>query len=107
MTTTAKSADFRRVTHTMNRIDVSTGVNFDEFYALYTPSSGSVRDASMINYGGQWWVAHTQNGLTGTGTTFGLASSVNGHGWTPVANPSVASAKASSAAGQVVSWIIA
>jgi hypothetical protein len=44
----------------------------------------------MMYYAGRWWVAHTQNGLTGTGATFGLASSVNGHGWTPVANPSVA-----------------
>jgi hypothetical protein len=35
MTSTAKSADSRRVPHTMNRIDVSTGVDFDEFRAAF------------------------------------------------------------------------
>jgi uncharacterized protein (DUF302 family) len=47
MTTTAKSADFRRVTHTMNRIDVSTGVNFDEFRAAFEEAAPPVDPAPV------------------------------------------------------------
>ncbi len=35
MTNIAKAADFNVVPHTMNRIDVSTGVGFDQFRAAF------------------------------------------------------------------------
>jgi hypothetical protein len=35
MTSPAKSANFAMVPHTTNRIDVSTGVDFDEFRAAF------------------------------------------------------------------------
>ncbi|MGB6761922.1 DUF302 domain-containing protein [Mycobacterium sp.] len=57
MTTTAKSADFRRVTHTMNRIDVSTGVNFDEFRAAFEKAAPPVDPAPVqqaAEQGGSW-----------------------------------------------------
>ena len=48
MTSSAKSVDFRRVPHTMNRIDVSTGVDFEEFRAAFEKAAPPV-DPSPVN----------------------------------------------------------
>jgi uncharacterized protein (DUF302 family) len=57
MTTSAKIADFRVVPHTMNRIDVSTGVEFDEFRAAFEKAAPPV-DRSAVQQiadrGGSW-----------------------------------------------------
>jgi uncharacterized protein (DUF302 family) len=57
MTSTAKSADSRRVPHTMNRIDVSTGVDFDEFRAAFEKAAPPVDPApvkQIAESGGSW-----------------------------------------------------
>ena len=57
MTSSAKSVDFRRVPHTMNRIDVSTGVDFEEFRAAFEKAAPPV-DPSPVKQiaesGGSW-----------------------------------------------------
>ena len=45
MTSSAKSADFRSVPHTMNRIDVSTGMDFDEFRSAFEKAAPPVDPA--------------------------------------------------------------
>lgn len=57
MTTSAKPADFRVVPHTMNRIDVSTGVSFDEFRAAFEKAAPPFDRASVLEIasrGGSW-----------------------------------------------------
>lgn len=58
MTSTVKSTDFRRAPpHTMNRIDVSTGVNFDEFRAAFEKAAPPVDPApvkQIAESGGSW-----------------------------------------------------
>ncbi len=57
MTTSAKSPDFRVVPHTMNRIDVSTGVEFDEFRAAFEKAAPPFDRASVLQIasrGGSW-----------------------------------------------------
>ena len=57
MTTPAKSADFRVVAHTMNRIDVSTGVAFDQFRAAFEKAAPPVDRApvqQIAKRGGSW-----------------------------------------------------
>jgi uncharacterized protein (DUF302 family) len=57
MTTSAKSADFRVVPHTMNRIDISTGVEFDEFRAAFEKAAPPFDPAPVLEIaerGGSW-----------------------------------------------------
>lgn len=42
MTSSVKSAEFTVVSHTMNRIDISTGVEFDEFIAAFEKAAPPV-----------------------------------------------------------------
>jgi hypothetical protein len=48
MTSSAKSADFNVVPHTMNRIDVSTGVGFDEFRAAFEKAAPAFDPAPVL-----------------------------------------------------------
>jgi uncharacterized protein (DUF302 family) len=57
MTTSAKSADLRAVPHTMNRIDISTGVEFDEFRAAFEKAAPPFDPAPVLEIaerGGSW-----------------------------------------------------
>ena len=57
MTTPVKSADFRAVLHTMNRIDVATGMAFDEFRAAFeraAPPVDRVPVQQIAQRGGSW-----------------------------------------------------
>jgi hypothetical protein len=57
MTTSAKSAAFRVVPHTMNRIDISTGVDFDEFRAAFEKTAPPFDPAPVVEIaerGGSW-----------------------------------------------------
>jgi uncharacterized protein (DUF302 family) len=57
MTSTAKSAGFSAVPHTMNRIDVSTGVDFEEFRAAFEKAAPPVDLApvkQIAESGGSW-----------------------------------------------------
>jgi uncharacterized protein (DUF302 family) len=53
----AKTADFRVVPHTMNRIDLSTGVEFDEFRAAFEKAAPPFDRAALLQIaerGGSW-----------------------------------------------------
>jgi uncharacterized protein (DUF302 family) len=53
----AKTADFRVVPHTMNRIDISTGVEFDQFRAAFENAAPPFDRASLLQIaerGGSW-----------------------------------------------------
>ena len=57
MTTPANSADFRAVPHTMNRIDVSTGMAFDSFRTAFEKAAPPIDSASVqriAERGGSW-----------------------------------------------------
>jgi len=57
MTTTVKTANFRVVPHTMNRIDISTGVPFDEFRAAFEKAAPPFDRESLLRIverGGSW-----------------------------------------------------
>lgn len=56
-TTSADEADFRVVPHTMNRIDVATGVSFDEFRAAFEKAAPPFNAASVqeiLDRDGTW-----------------------------------------------------
>jgi Domain of unknown function DUF302 len=51
------NADHRVVSHTMNRIDISTGVEFDEFIAAFekvAPPFDRASVAEIVERGGSW-----------------------------------------------------
>jgi uncharacterized protein (DUF302 family) len=48
MTTSARSADFRMVSHTMKRIDISTGVEFDVFRAAFEKAAPPFDSAPLL-----------------------------------------------------------
>jgi uncharacterized protein (DUF302 family) len=57
MTNSVIPADFRVAGHTMNRIDVSTGVGFDEFRAAFEKAAPPFDPASVqeiVERGGTW-----------------------------------------------------
>jgi Domain of unknown function DUF302 len=57
MTSSVESAQFRVVPHTMNRIDVSTGVQFDEFVAAFEKAAPRFDPApvqQIADRGGSW-----------------------------------------------------
>src|SRR5271163_3662874 len=57
MTIIVKSADFLRMRHHMNRIDVSTGVDFDEFRVAFEKAAPPVDPApvkEIAESGGSW-----------------------------------------------------
>jgi len=57
MTSTAESADFRVVPHTLNRVDVSTGVGFGEFRAAFEKAAPPFDPATVreiVDRGGSW-----------------------------------------------------
>ena len=57
MTSSVKSAKFNVVPHTMNRVDVSTGVEFDEFRAAFekaAPPFDPETVAEIVERGGSW-----------------------------------------------------
>jgi hypothetical protein len=57
MTGTAEQAEFVVVPHAMNRIDVSTGVEFDEFIAAFekaAPPFDRASAAKIAERGGSW-----------------------------------------------------
>ena len=57
MTSSVKSAKFHVVPHTMNRIDVCTGVEFDEFRAAFekaAPPFDPVTVREIADRGGSW-----------------------------------------------------
>ncbi|HXA89288.1 MAG TPA: DUF302 domain-containing protein [Mycobacterium sp.] len=57
MTTSVESAKFAVVPHAMNRIDVSTGVEFDEFIAAFekaAPPYDPATVAEIVERGGSW-----------------------------------------------------
>lgn len=49
MVTSAKSADFRVAPHTMKRIDISTGVEFDEFRAAFEKAAPPFDPAPVLD----------------------------------------------------------
>src|SRR6516165_8651149 len=56
-TTSADEADFRVVPHTMNRIDVATGVPFDDFRAAFEKAAAPFNSASVqeiLDRDGTW-----------------------------------------------------
>ena len=57
MTTTAKAAEFKVVPHTMNRIDIATGVKFDDFIAAFEQAAPPVDRGVVqeINERGGGW----------------------------------------------------
>jgi uncharacterized protein (DUF302 family) len=57
MTNTVKSAEFSVVSHAMNRIDIATGVEFDEFKAAFekaAPRFDPATVAAIVDRGGSW-----------------------------------------------------
>jgi uncharacterized protein (DUF302 family) len=57
MTSSHKSAEFGVVSHTMNRIDISTGVEFDEFRVAFEKAAPPVDRAAVqqiADRGGSW-----------------------------------------------------
>jgi hypothetical protein len=57
MTTSAKPAEFTVSPHAMNRIDIATGVEFDEFRTAFEKAAPPVDRASVqeiIERGGSW-----------------------------------------------------
>ncbi len=57
MTTSAKAVDFQVVPHTMNRIDISTGIPFDEFRAAFEKAAPPFDRAGLkriADRGGSW-----------------------------------------------------
>ncbi len=57
MTTNAKTIDYNVIPHTMNRIDISTGVEFDEFIAAFekvAPSFDPASVAAIVQRDGDW-----------------------------------------------------
>ncbi|MEZ0354008.1 DUF302 domain-containing protein [Mycobacterium sp. pR1184] len=57
MTSSVKTAEFNRVSHTMNRIDITTGVDFDEFIAAFEKAAPVVDRAAVqeiVDRGGSW-----------------------------------------------------
>ena len=57
MTTTAKTAEYSVDPHTMNRVDVATGIAFDEFIAAFekaAPPFDPVPTAEIVDRGGSW-----------------------------------------------------
>jgi Domain of unknown function DUF302 len=57
MTSSAKTAEFAVVPHAMNRIDVATGVEFDEFIAAFdkaAPPFDPASVADIVERGGSW-----------------------------------------------------
>jgi uncharacterized protein (DUF302 family) len=57
MTTSAQSADFRTAPHSMNRVDVSTGMDFDQFLTAFekaAPPVDPTRVKQIAESGGTW-----------------------------------------------------
>jgi len=57
MTTNAKTTDLRVAPHTMNRIDIETGVEFDEFRAAFEKAAPAFDPATVqgiVERGGTW-----------------------------------------------------
>lgn len=57
MTTSVEAAEFNVVPHTMNRIDIATGVEFDEFRAAFEKAAPPFDPApvqQIIERGGDW-----------------------------------------------------
>jgi hypothetical protein len=57
MTSSVKSAKYKVVPHTMNRVDVSTGVEFDEFRAAFEKAAPPFDPATVreiVDRGGSW-----------------------------------------------------
>lgn len=57
MTNTVKSAEFNVVSHAMNRIDIATGIEFDEFKAAFekaAPRFDPSTVAAIVDRGGSW-----------------------------------------------------
>jgi hypothetical protein len=57
MTSSAKTAAFNVVSHPMNRIDITTGVEFDEFIAAFEQAAPVVDRAAVqeiVDRGGSW-----------------------------------------------------
>jgi uncharacterized protein (DUF302 family) len=57
MTNTVKSAEFSVVSHAMNRIDIGTGVEFDEFKAAFekaAPRFDPSTVSAIVDRGGSW-----------------------------------------------------
>lgn len=57
MTSSVKAAEFNVVAHTMNRIDISTGVDFDDFVAAFEKAAPPVDRAAVheiVDRGGSW-----------------------------------------------------
>ena len=57
MTNTVKSAEFNVVSHAMNRIDIATGMKFDEFKAAFeqaAPRFDPTTVQAIVERGGNW-----------------------------------------------------
>ncbi|WAJ45710.1 DUF302 domain-containing protein [Mycobacterium sp. Aquia_216] len=57
MTSTVKTAEFTAVSHTMNRIDISTGIEFEDFIAAFEKAAPVVDRAvvrEIADRGGSW-----------------------------------------------------
>jgi uncharacterized protein (DUF302 family) len=57
MTSSVRTAEFSAVSHTLNRIDIATGVEFDEFIAAFENAAPPVDRAvvqEIVERGGSW-----------------------------------------------------
>jgi len=65
------------------------GTTWSEFLSYYIPPTSVVRDPAILSLrpGGKRWLAYTNSTFGGTATSFGVANSTYGLGWTHVANP--------------------
>jgi len=72
---------FDGTSETLRILGSADGVYFgDILSAAFTPHTGTVRDPSLIQFNGKFWLPYTSIGLSGSWSTFGLASATSREG---------------------------